>query len=237
MALRERDSSVTIANSLNKQIAIISSTPTPTVATDKKLTSKVSIGLISSLPPQLYNVLMEKGLLITENDEAYLAPPETVNQHYRNMYLASRKTESQKLWPELVLPEFKLKPVEIKEAPTVVARETKHQVISAKMRNELEKHYFKGLGINVAPHADLAQAIFSQGTGLITPRAGVTVDWVISPRFSVESGIDYSTTKLVLDKNFQTITLPSSDTSLGRVERLGIKHTLLSAPIALKYRQ
>lgn len=108
---------------------------------------------------------------------------------------------------------------------------------SAKFQNALEKHYFKGLGISVGPHVDGAMGLFRFGDGQFTPRVGLAANWIISPRLSIETSVDYATAKYILRNNYDQLPLATYDTYYGNPTSVVSTTRLLSAPVGIKYRQ
>jgi hypothetical protein len=109
--------------------------------------------------------------------------------------------------------------------------------ISAKIKNDIEKHYFAGIGVNVAPHVDGVLNVFNKSRSEFTPRVGVTADWVVSPRLSIETSVDYFATKLILTDHFERCDLPDHNDYWGPVGRATVSTRTLSSPISIKYRQ
>jgi hypothetical protein len=106
---------------------------------------------------------------------------------------------------------------------------------SLRARNALEKHYFKGIGIQVAPHLDGMRNFFSTGIGGYSLRTGVAANWQLSPRISVETALDYSTTNVRLS----ALNAPPSagDPQFGNLDACIVTNKLLSLPVSLRYRQ
>ncbi len=194
----------------------------------------VYLGMTSEIPEDVYHALLVKKMLITEDGQAYLVSPEKSNDVDGSLaQLNVKEVGSDYPWPQVGLP-----PYELTNKPIVVTAVSKpmQNTISNKMRTVLEKHYSKGIGINIAPHADLAKGVFSNGTGAVTPRFGVDAEWVLSPGLSVTTGLDYSTTSLRTQSVYGDLNLPPPDPNLGEVESVQIKNTLLSLPLGIKYR-
>ena len=120
---------------------------------------------------------------------------------------------------------------------TLHASRRPDHAVSAKTRAALEKHYFSGLGINVGPHADLIQNFIPATKGGISPRIGVSADWIVSPRLSVETSFDYSTVKYLVKHGFENFGLPDYNQNLGELSGASVTSQLLSLPVSLKYRQ
>ncbi len=223
-----KNSSASLTNKSNK----------PGLATSRNK-NMIALGPVSDLSPGLYETLLHKGMLVVENEKAYLVSPDRVSSPYGGLtdYSQARIAEVYPS-PESSLKNFSAAP-ESDAYTAKVEKIEKHNTVSSKTRKALEKYYSKGIGINLAPHVDLVQGIFSKGDGLITPRIGVVADWVVSPSLSFETGIDYFKTSVRFrDRDdFQNVTFPNEDPSLGTINNGRIENTLLSTPIALKYRQ
>ena len=227
VSTRFRDS---LLNRFNSQPAVSQS------ATPKLQNGGLYLGTTAEIPSDLYHALMVKRMLVTENGGAFLIAPEKTSQSFAKLSeLDLKGVGANYPWPAAGLSDLELK-IRSDETPTVIIPE-RRRAVSSRMRNALEKHYSKGIGIYVAPHVDLAQSIFSKGDGGITPRVGITADWVLSPSLSVETGVDYSITSINFDRSFKDVPLPPTDPNLGAVEAVQVKNSLMSAPIAIKYRQ
>jgi hypothetical protein len=122
--------------------------------------------------------------------------------------------------------------------PPPVKQETvAERAISASMRNRLEKHYQRGIGIFVAPHADLMAGLLSVGHGIAIPRAGISADWIISPSLSIETSIDYVPLKYKVDPHqLQRYATPGND-YLGALNGVTITTPLISMPVGIRYRR
>jgi len=193
----------------------------------------VPLGPVMDLPLDVYHALIKNGMLIDDNGTAYLSAPDRDNYYSNNEYaLLGIKDvyQSLKFSKSFVV-------LEEMQEPILKIIDKKENEILTGNKNELEKHYFKGIGINIGPHIDLSQGIFAKGEAPITPRFGLLTEIVTSPAISFETGVDYSTTSIAFDRDLQTIEIPNLDTSLGSLSDANIKNTLLSAPIAIKYRQ
>ena len=119
---------------------------------------------------------------------------------------------------------------------TALSGRSKSRVeISGKLKNSIEKHYFNGVGINLAPHCDLVIGDFGTGSRRIIPRVGILADWVMSPRFSIETGIDYSVPKFTIRDNFKELEL-NYDSPVGTLQSAEIGVRAISLPVASKFR-
>lgn len=207
----------------------------PKSAASQAVGSTMSLGPVSALPPDLYSALKMKGLVSDRNGEVYLIVPQTESSPDFEKFVYQETVPGDHYpWPDGTVhtPDLTRKSFE----PVRASSERKNH-ISPKMRNALQKHYSHGIGIDLAPHVDVVKGMFSSGHGELTPRVGFVADWVLSPSLSVETGLDYSATSVRLDGNLQDYNLPSPDPSLGVVEDVQIRNTLVSMPLAIKYRR
>jgi hypothetical protein len=195
----------------------------------------VYMGKASDIPADVYHALMVKRMIVTDQGYAWLVGPQKENGLYdRYAEVPVKAVGADYPWPQAGLKELSLRD----EPGTLVAlNKPKSNQISVKMRTVIEKHYMKGIGINVAPMADLGASVFSVGEGGLAPKIGANAEWVLSPKLSVETGLAYGTTTLHTDYNFQNLSLPDPDPSLGFVEAVQIRNYLASTPLAFKYRQ
>ena len=193
---------------------------------------KFHLRSVSSLPKDVYEKLPREGVPETKNGDAYLTITDTSNSRRQRSYTF----ESGDL--KVI---YKNDTSVIVEDDTKIAMELPPATIatrlSSKVINKIEDHqYSSGLGINVAPHIDFVKGVYQQGNGNITPRVGFTADWVFSPRWSVETSLDYMNTRLTVYKDFQSLELPNVSTDLGDIESAQITTSTLSLPINFKYR-
>ncbi len=187
------------------------------------------MGPVSSLPKSIYDRLTEEGVLETENGEAFLIVTDRVKQIRHQAYsfdpiaiIGTGEIDSVSAPPGT-------SHLKLRKAPTAN--------LTSKMVNKMEDHaYTAGIGIGLAPHVDLVAGVFSQGSGGLLPRAGVTAEWVVSPHWSLETSLDYINTKVTTDKNFQSFYLPNQKPELGGLENVQLNAHLLAMPINLKYR-
>ena len=196
-------------------------------------TRKLGIGRVKDVPSEIYQRLNEAGLLSEEEGEVFLTLTERNNRYVQTSVHAQPKN----LLTDQTEPGvFRLMaPVVKHDEEKVFPPSTRQGEKSLAARNALEKHYFKGIGIQIAPHADLMRAIFSEGAGQFTPRVGITADWILSPHSSVETGVDYSSTEVFFNRS-ETSLVPLYPSG-GTLESAIVTNKLLSAPIAFKYRQ
>lgn len=106
---------------------------------------------------------------------------------------------------------------------------------SLSTQKAIEKNYYHGIGIAIGPHLDLEDGIFSQGSGRIAPRLGVTSDWIFSPSVSMELGADYQNLVNVVKGNSLNLQDPET-AQYGTPQSVRRIANLLLTPLALKYR-
>ena len=193
--------------------------------------SKFHLGSVSSLPQNIYKRLMQEGVLEAENGEAYLVITDKVKHIRRNKYEFEQRVGLTSMHEHDSLaaknPKNKMK------LPKILITNQ----LSSRMINEIQdQQYTAGIGINVAPHLDLVNGIFSRGSGGFTPRVGITAEWVTSPHWSIETSLDYMNTKLNVSDDFQSLNLPNLNTELGNLQSAEINTHTLSMPVNLKYR-
>jgi hypothetical protein len=203
---------------------------------DHEQSSFVSLGKASEIPATLLKVLRQEELILVDDksDQVLLFTSHRLNHVLRQSQFSLAPSPIQLLSvSDIEEPDFdKLKV----QSPATLVKGSK-KFMSLKQRNELEKHYFSGIGINVGGHLDILQSTFSSGTGSLNPRVGVLADWVVSPRLSVETGIDYFTNSVSFEKTIQTIFLPRKSDQFGPIQTAQIDNRLISSPVSVKYRQ
>jgi hypothetical protein len=108
--------------------------------------------------------------------------------------------------------------------------------ISLAMRNKIEEHYFHGIGIDAGMHFTPMVSSIRSVTGLPSIKTGLSVDWIFSPRWSVETGIDYAAIRIRTDNGVQ-VPEGYKGSAYGSLETTTISTKLISSPVAIKYRQ
>ncbi len=192
--------------------------------------SKFHLGSVSSLPKSIYDRLTEEGVLETEDGEAFLVITDRVKQIRHQAYSFE---------PISIIGTGEIDSASAPQGTNSIKlrKATIANNLSSKMVNKMEDHaYTAGMGIGLAPHVDLVAGVFSQGSGGLLPRAGLTAEWIVSPHWSLETSLDYINTKVTTDKNFQSFYLPHQKPELGGLENVQLNAHLLSMPINLKYR-
>lgn len=195
---------------------------------------KLGIGKINDVPPQVYQQLRDKGWVSEEGGEVFL---NLVGKNNSYVQTGVHSKPEDLLAPEAVLQPFRIISFNssLQEQKKTLEAPIYRSEKSLAARNALEKHYYKGIGIQLAPHADLVKGIFSEGAGQISPRVGITADWILSPRVSVETGLDYISTEVFF--NSSEAILDPIYPSGGTLQSATVANKLFSAPIAFKYRQ
>jgi hypothetical protein len=206
-------------------------TSEPTAFTSVDLVYKVGIGRRENIPQDLYEQLNEEGLIAMENGEAVLllsrktttAPSGSFHTRLSNLLLPTPTVGTLRL--------VAMTPEKSSKTKTPTLRQSES---SLQARNMLEKHYFKGIGLQIGPHLDLVKSVFTIGTGEITPRLGVTADWIVSPHLSLETGVDYSTTNTHFNRD--EVPFAPLGPQLGTLTSETISNRMISLPLSLKYR-
>ncbi len=195
--------------------------------------TKFHLGTISSLPLDILERLEEEDVLETKDGEAYLLITDRIRQIRHTSYTFESPShlniiyESDTLEADESTENIKL------DLPSVRLKNR----ISSKMVNKIEAHnYTNGIGINLAPHLDAVKSVYSQGSGSLAPRLGLTAEWIVSPHWSFETSVDYLSTKFTINENFQSLNLPNLNPELGNPESVEITTRTLSLPVNLKYR-
>lgn len=198
------------------------------IDTSQRSNLKLLLGSEIYLPPEIFKELQKWNMIERKGDEVWLV---VSRQEAGDHLVHFRRSAAE-------LPQLQESIASVKASIHAIAftRRSKSDVeISRKMRNSLEKHYFSGLGIELAPHGDLSIGDFGTGSRRIIPRVGIVADWVISPRFSIETGIDYSVPKFTVRDNFQGLTL-NNDRTIGTLQSAEVGVRALSLPLSWKFR-
>ena len=110
--------------------------------------------------------------------------------------------------------------------------------ISVKKLKELERHYKKGIGIDIGPSVSLQRGFGGTGSTSDVLGGGLVADFILSPALSVESGFTFNMTHFdVADESFGKLSLPLSDPIYGDIQGAEISSWFLELPVTLKYRQ
>lgn len=192
---------------------------------------KLFLGAQTDLPPDVLNKLRGLNVIALEGNEAWLV---VSSQKKEKNYLIDYERSQKEL--ELLHKEFLPLAITVNLSPPSIPTKSINE-ISGKTRNAIEKHYFRGIGINLAPHVDLLNSFFTNAEGTPSPRFGFIADWVLSPQLSVETGIDYATPNFTVKEDFQKLTLPNVDSQIGALQSVEISIRTASLPISMKYRR
>lgn len=219
----------------NKRKVVIVKQVFPTSGDKPSLHSndKIYLGAAESIPPNILKRLQEADVLKIEGDQAYLIITDRIKLIRHKSYAFESPSEL-KITSTIdsVIYDDSVEKIKM-ELPEV--KLTGH--ISSTLINKIEDHqYVKGVGINIAPHMDFAKGSYSEGTGGITPRFGVTAEWMVAPHWSVETSLDYFNTKMTIKNDFQSHNLPALNSQLGDVKSIQVSTKTLSLPINIKYR-
>ncbi len=194
---------------------------------------KIYLGATESIPPNILKRLQEADVLKIEGGQAYLIITDRIKLIRHKSYAFESPSEL-KITSTLnsIIYDDSVEKIKM-ELPEV--KLTGH--ISSKLINKIEDHqHVRGVGINIAPHIDFAKGLYSAGTGGITPRFGVTAEWMVSPHWSVETSLDYFNTKMTLKNDFQSHNLPDLNSQLGDLKSVRVSTNTLSIPPNIKYK-
>lgn len=215
----------------NFNLKLITQADYKTSSMESSTILKLGIGKIDAMPAKVYQQLKERGLLTEEKGEAFLNLSPAKEIYYETNLRTSRNDLLVKgMGPTI----FRLVRNDTRtEEKKVVAPMKRQGESSLQAKNALEKHYYKGLGIQIAPHADISASLLSKGEGAPTPRLGIVADWIVSPRISFESGIDYSS----IESELKGSEVPVTDAKFGKALSATYTDKYLSTPLAIKYRR
>ncbi len=198
------------------------------------LVYKLDVGGKKNIPQPVYERLKDEGLLTEDHGELFLL---LHKKSTRPVQFAIHVSPTDLMVPTPLPPTMKLFTMNTEKAqPRKTIKIIPQGKSSLAAKNALEKHYFNKLGIQIAPHLDLVKGIFARGDGGITPRVGLTADWLITPRISFESGIDYTTTQNLLNHN-DIPPYVQYNPQLGSCETATLTSRLISIPLNIKYRR
>jgi hypothetical protein len=174
-----------------------------------------------------YDVLRDGDYLFIVMDEEIMAKAEP--------YLKRRKgVEFNYVRPEY---EFVIDSTIHIEDNFITRVKSKPVQISVKQLRDLEKHYKKGIGIEVGPAVEVYRAFHKPGTSSNGIGGGVIANFITSPTLSFETGVLFNT--LFYDINVGDLsleTLPEPESGLGELEKAEFTSWLIAIPINLKYR-
>ncbi|HTJ48827.1 MAG TPA: hypothetical protein VL443_05170 [Cyclobacteriaceae bacterium] len=189
------------------------------------------LGVASSIPKYFYDKLTDAGVLEIKSGGAYLNISDRVKL-IRNTTYALAPPNQDLLFQShdsLITPKA--------ETTKTGSIAKVSNTISSKLINRIaDTKYKSGIGINFSPHMDFANVAFSEGSGDVMRRLGVTVDWIVAPHWSIETSVDHFTTKVTLHEDFQKYNLPKLNPVEDGLQSVQIRAKTVSFPVALKYR-
>lgn len=185
----------------------------------------IFLGNSSQLPDKLIDLLERQGFILEKGDEMYL--------------IASLESA-----PDVNRKELDLGPTwdtELLPYPFISGNsETSENVtrsISAADQRKLNRHYWKGIGLEIGPALQAGKGSYDQGSGKPYIGFGILADVILSPSLSLETGAIYSAKSQELgSSDLQNLELPSVDTDLGPLRRAELDANTVEMPIALKYK-
>lgn len=101
---------------------------------------------------------------------------------------------------------------------------------------KLEQHYFHGLGINLAPTAGVGALRYNDAPASLLPSAGISADWILSPRFSIETNASFAFGKHMVGMDEPEVQ-KFNNTSYGDLRDVMRTDNLLKTTAFFKYRQ
>lgn len=110
---------------------------------------------------------------------------------------------------------------------------------SADTQRALEKHYQDGIGVRVGPALELSKGFYEAGTGRLDFSGGLLSDLIVSPSFSIETGVKFSHRFYEIHGNAlasSRIVLPNTNPDLGSILIADVDSWMLEVPVNLKYR-
>jgi len=192
----------------------------------------IRLGETSELPVSVLAQLREKELLKEEDGVTYLVPNENV------LPIIYEQRGAEKGQKVLVL-----LPLGADEEDALVldhknADEDESGILPVKLQRDLERHYRNGVGIKFAPVIGANRPMFKEGESDITFGYGGSLDFIVSPSLSLETGVHYLTMQFETEnpENFDKVNQPQIDPSVGDLTLIDIETEMLELPVNLKYR-
>ena len=188
--------------------------------------SLIYLGEHGDLPEEIVLWLQRQGVLIIDGSKVYVSdlPP---------LHLQKDMTAEPSFLLESVMPLWA--GIETSIAP-VEHPEQAYQQLDTKTVLLLERHYQKGVGLNIAPNVEFVDSDYGLGEANKSLGAGMLVDAILSPLLSLETGAIYSQRHLSISDNFDQVNLPDLQPNLGTLNRVEIDSKTLEVPLNLKYR-
>jgi len=194
---------------------------------------RLHLGSLASLPSDVTEKLKADGLLEIENGDAYLLMTDRVKELRHTAYVWKYPSQTPIVYDNDINDDHEIESLKF-ELPAV---RMKSKISTETINKMQEQKYVSGIGINLASHVDVVKAIMSQGTGAITPRVGITAEWIVSPHWSIETSADYVNVRLAAKDDFQSFNLPNLNPQFGSLISAEINTQTLSSPVSLKFRR
>lgn len=178
------------------------------------------LGPADELPPALISVLRSNRLLKVRDQQAYV-----------NLTGSGPQAPANPAPTHVVVPQLALS----SEEHQTHTNQRQERALSASQRKALEKHYFGGLGIELAPMVSLVQDAYDRGSGSLRPHVGVSANWIVSPRISFETGLAYGSARIAVTDNLQD--LHPKENEWGDPVKMTFTRQSISLPLGIRYRQ
>ncbi|MEQ9166325.1 MAG: hypothetical protein RLO12_08705 [Fulvivirga sp.] len=176
---------------------------------------------------------LENGQIVQNGDYLFLVVDDLVVAG-QNPYLVKRKG----LTHEYRLPEYFFIWDSTSTDDQLANVEPVPVQISVKKLKELEKHYQKGVGIDLGPTVSMQNGFFGSNSPFNALGGGVMIDFIMSPVWSIESGLIFNAADYEVDReNLGLLNLPAPDPVYGEVDNAEITSWFVEIPATLKYRQ
>lgn len=183
------------------------------------------LGYRNELSEKMVNSLSKKGMIRYQDDEVYLTSEGYIPKRYPNTPV---------LMDSYPYNGFGIENITYNNQ---VEEKPKPQMDFA-TRQELEKHYMKGVGLRAAPVLGVNFPFYEKGEGSPKVSYGVLADIILSPSLSLETGVLLTTMNNELESsdNLDDLNKPGFDPSLGELSAYEIDTDLVEFPLNLKYR-
>jgi len=187
------------------------------------------LGSEKDIPEELLYLLDKYGLTRKEDGEVYLVSNSGVEQ------ILPLVPESNLDYANRI--RFDIARISRKEGLDVGSEKDDNYLPLKKVR-ELERHYMRGIGLNLGPWVGASKAFYDGGTGVMKPDVGIHADILLSPSLSIETGIKYNIWNYEIDddKNLSSLNFPDIDPNLGELQSVELESYVLEIPVNLKYK-
>ncbi len=111
-------------------------------------------------------------------------------------------------------------------------------LIDAETLKDLDKHYSKGIGVRLGPSAEFQFGDYDLGTNEPGINLGLMADLIMSPSFSIETGVKYGQRLIEISdpEEFDKRDFPDQNEYDGDLDRIEIDTRFLEFPVMAKYR-